>query len=110
MMIITVSVVCRIRCGRRGFDRSRCRGCADQLRKRLRMIVVAIVMSDAQLVVIGFGAGRRMVAVLQTRSHSYSCRGSDHGAGAEEHNHVAKPDISSAWWLRYHTQPAPITT
>lgn len=88
MMIITVSVVCRIRCGRRSFDRSRSRGWADQLRNRLRMILVAIFVSDAGLVMFGFCAGRRMVTVLQTRSHSYSCRGSDHGAGAEEHNHV----------------------
>ena len=86
----TVSVVCRIRCGRRGFDRSRCRGWADHLRKRVQMIVVAIVMSDARVVVFGFCAGRRMVVVLQTRSHSDSCGGSDHGAGAEEHNRVGK--------------------
>ena len=90
MVMITVSVVCRIRCGRRGFERSRRRGWADQLRNWLRMIVMAIVMSDARLVVFGFCAGRRMVVVLQTRGHSYSRRGSDYAPGAEEHNRVRK--------------------
>ena len=33
MVVVTVSVVCRIRCGRRGFDRSWCRRWADQLRQ-----------------------------------------------------------------------------
>jgi dienelactone hydrolase len=54
------------------------------------MIVVAIFMCDARLVVFGLCAGGRMVAVLQTRSHSYRCSGSYHGAGAEEHNRVRK--------------------
>jgi len=86
----TVSPVCRIRCGRMDFDTNRYRGWADQLRNRLRMIVVAIVLSDARLVVFGLCARRLMVAVLQTRGHSCSCRGSDHGAGAEVHNRVRK--------------------
>ena len=89
-VMITASAVCRIHCGRRGFDRSRCRGWADHFRKRLRMIMVAIAMSDARVVVIGFCAGRRMVFVPQTRSHAHSCRGSDHGTGAKEHNRVRK--------------------
>lgn len=77
-----------------GFDRSRRVGRAGSLGSRrtgrLWMIVVAVFTSDVRPVVFGFCGNRRMVAVLQTGSDSHRCRGSDHGADAEEHHRVCK--------------------
>ena len=90
LMVIIVSAVCRIGCGMRDFDGIRRRGRMGRLGNRLRMIVVGLFVCDSRIVVLGFCVGRRMVAVLQARSYSYRCGGSDHGASGEEHNRVRK--------------------